>query len=311
MSFVNFACVNCKSILKKANDYNFKCEKCKNIYKSHDGVIDFLPKKLAKIKQIDAQTYTLRASEFKEEEALKMNRPEFCDILRKFPKDKSVFLELCGGSARHALNLMKDGYKVIESDIALGATKKARDFAIKLKIDKNGFFCLIDAENLPFSDNSLEGIFLISSLHHLPDPRKALKEIHRCLKKDGVLLIGYEPNTWHYYLFYPFYKLFKYIIRKRSKHAISLADDEAFGFSYKQLKVMIKGSGLSLLEIKPVDFLSKFYEQFIVLLNRVFNKKMIINENFFRFLKRVDQKIFKIPCFKYMALNWDVSARKI
>ncbi len=50
-----------------------------------------------------------------------------------------------------------------------------------------------DVSKLPFADESFDKIILSEVLEHLPDDRKALSEIYRVLKKNGVLGIT-VPN---------------------------------------------------------------------------------------------------------------------
>jgi len=48
---------------------------------------------------------------------------------------------------------------------------------------------IASAEALPFEDDSFEAIIMGESLHHLQNPKLAMKEIVRVLKKDGKLFI--------------------------------------------------------------------------------------------------------------------------
>lgn len=50
-----------------------------------------------------------------------------------------------------------------------------------------------DAENLPYSDNTFDLICCVESFHHYPNPKKALLEINRVLKKGGIFLLC---DTW-------------------------------------------------------------------------------------------------------------------
>lgn len=49
-------------------------------------------------------------------------------------------------------------------------------------------FAVADATNLPQADGTFDVVLMANVLHIMPDPEKALREIHRVLKKDGVLL---------------------------------------------------------------------------------------------------------------------------
>lgn len=48
---------------------------------------------------------------------------------------------------------------------------------------------LVDIQNLPFADASYNFIFASHVLEHIPDDRKALKEIRRILKPDGLAIL--------------------------------------------------------------------------------------------------------------------------
>lgn len=50
-----------------------------------------------------------------------------------------------------------------------------------------------DAENLPYFDNTFDLVCCVESFHHYPNPKKALSEIYRVLKKDGLFLLC---DTW-------------------------------------------------------------------------------------------------------------------
>ena len=48
-------------------------------------------------------------------------------------------------------------------------------------------FCVQDATNLTYEDEKFSVVVIANALHIMPQPEKALKEIHRVLKKDGIL----------------------------------------------------------------------------------------------------------------------------
>lgn len=48
-------------------------------------------------------------------------------------------------------------------------------------------FCVQDATNLTYEDEKFNVVVIANALHIMPQPQKALKEIHRVLKKDGIL----------------------------------------------------------------------------------------------------------------------------
>ena len=47
----------------------------------------------------------------------------------------------------------------------------------------------VDAKNLPYPDQSFDGVISNSIIHHLPDPMAAFQEISRVIRSDGLILI--------------------------------------------------------------------------------------------------------------------------
>jgi ubiquinone/menaquinone biosynthesis C-methylase UbiE len=73
-----------------------------------------------------------------------------------------------------------------------------------------------DLLKIPLKNDSQDIAIAIASLHHIPSNKyrtKAIKEIHRILKKNGILIL----TVWN--LFQPKYK--KYIWKSRIRHLLS------------------------------------------------------------------------------------------
>ena len=65
-----------------------------------------------------------------------------------------------------------------------------------------------DAENLPFPEASFDAVTSMGVLHHVPDPGRAIDEIHRVLKPGGRLtLMLYHRNSAMYRLRFPLMRL--------------------------------------------------------------------------------------------------------
>lgn len=56
-------------------------------------------------------------------------------------------------------------------------------------------FKFADAHKLPFDDQTFDLITCIETLEHLEDPKGGIKEIYRCLKNDGNVLIGQDTDN--------------------------------------------------------------------------------------------------------------------
>lgn len=48
---------------------------------------------------------------------------------------------------------------------------------------------LVQADDMPFTDGSIDLLVMVRVMHHLPDPGKELREIHRVLSGDGYAII--------------------------------------------------------------------------------------------------------------------------
>ena len=270
-----------------------------------------LPKHLGDIKQTEVKTYSHRAEEFDAKKALHMDRPLFTTPMREYGKEDTMFLEIAGGMGQHGLNMMKDGYKVIASDIAVGATKRSKKIAQTLGIDETGAWAVIDAENLPFQDDTLDGVWMIASLHHLPHPKKALSEIFRILKPGGCILIGYEPAKWQYILLFPFMWIIRKILRAMNpRRPVSKADDVTFGFSKRHLTKMLNKAGFSNIRIAPIHYLYKTYKNYRILVSKFLGHTYKESKTVRETLIKIDVEIAKIPALRNTTWDWDCLAYK-
>ena len=62
------------------------------------------------------------------------------------------------------------------------------------------------ALHMPFPDQSLDGIFMIDTFHHLPDANQFLKEVTRTLKPGGKLIMVEPANSvWGRFIYRNFH----------------------------------------------------------------------------------------------------------
>lgn len=77
-------------------------------------------------------------------------------------------------------------------DIGSGGSSYDRFFPNRLTVDidpKRGPEIIADIQNLPFKDEEFEYILCTEVIEHVPDPKRAIAELHRVCKKGGTLIL--------------------------------------------------------------------------------------------------------------------------
>ena len=104
-------------------------------------------------------------------------------LIRPVVKGKTV-LELATGTGLIAKNIVNAAAHIEASDTSAEMIREAkrRNRSAKLHFSVQDMFCL------PYADESFEVVIVSNALHIVPQPEKALAEIHRVLRDDGVLI---------------------------------------------------------------------------------------------------------------------------
>lgn len=121
------------------------------------------------------------------------------DRIPKIIKGKDV-LEIATGPGLLAKHVAHAANRMIATDYSDGMIVEAR----KGVYPKQLTFEIADAENLPFADNSFDVVLIANALHVMSNPEKALQEIDRVLKDNGILIApnfvnhkrGLISNVW-------------------------------------------------------------------------------------------------------------------
>ena len=106
-------------------------------------------------------------------------------------KDHDVVLDIAAGTGDIAKLISKQfpSTEIYVSDINNEMLSVGRERSIDEGFSNNTFFCQLSGEAIPFKDNTFDVITLGFGLRNFTDKPEGLKEIKRCLKKGGRLLV--------------------------------------------------------------------------------------------------------------------------
>jgi len=105
------------------------------------------------------------------------------ELIRPVAKARTV-LELAAGTGLIAKNIVRAASHIEVTDASeeMIAEAKRNNRSAKLHFSVRDMFCL------PYADKSFDVVIVSNALHIVPQPEKALAEIRRVLKDDGVLI---------------------------------------------------------------------------------------------------------------------------
>ena len=105
------------------------------------------------------------------------------ELNRPIVKNKTV-LELATGTGLIAKNIVNAAAHIEATDASAEMIAEAKRDTSSAKLH----FSVQDMFRLPYADKSFNVVIVSNALHIVPQPEKALQEIKRVLKDDGVLI---------------------------------------------------------------------------------------------------------------------------
>ena len=105
------------------------------------------------------------------------------ELIRSVVKDKTV-LEVATGTGLIAKHIVKAAAHIEATDASVEMIAEAKRDNQSAKLH----FSVQDMFRLPYADKSFDVVIVSNALHIVPQSEKALAEIHRVLKDDGVLI---------------------------------------------------------------------------------------------------------------------------
>ena len=104
-------------------------------------------------------------------------------LLRPVVRQKTV-LELATGTGLIAKSIVNSAAHIEATDASKEMIAEARQDSQSAKLH----FSVQDMFHLPYADGSFDIVIVANALHIVPEPEKALREIRRVLKDNGVLI---------------------------------------------------------------------------------------------------------------------------
>lgn len=168
---------------------NFVRSMFNNIAPTYDKLNHILSLNIDKIWRKKAVKRIVKNLKNSETEKLKTNSQIFSFSDSQIQKDSQV-LDVACGTADSTIALAKAGVpRVVGVDISEGMLKVGEKKIEELKLNSTITLKVEDCENLSFNDNTFDAAFIAFGIRNFEDKKKGLKELHRVLKPNGLLLI--------------------------------------------------------------------------------------------------------------------------
>ena len=175
---------------------------------------------------------------------------EMYALIRPVVKAKTV-LELATGTGLIAKN-------IVNAAAHIEATDASAEMILEAKRDNRSaklHFSVRDMFRLPYADKSFDVVIVSNALHIIPQPEKALAEIRRVLKDDGVLIaptFTHGNSTLRGRLKLFFMKLVGFPLNSRWSSADYLAFLRQYGWTVRKSAVLKASFPLTYAEcVKP------------------------------------------------------------
>lgn len=211
-------------------------------------------------------------------------------------EDKKEVLDVSCGKGRILKRLFSPDSRLTGLDISLEMLASAQS----LKLSHVDLLCG-DAENLPLKSGLFDCAICLESLVHYPNPEKALRELSRVLKPEGILVTDVD-NT--YSLRRVAKNVTHWINRKLDKGFLPVGEDFFRTFKTGDYYRMLSSVGFEIEEIAYLGILAPIR---IPISN---SRIVLLSERASRGLQNLDKRIEGIPGLQQFATYIITKCRK-
>lgn len=220
-------------------------------------------------------------------------------LLEGVSKDCNSLVLDCGCGIGRMLNFLCHRYNYVYGmDLSKDMLKVAYQDQENIKRG-NIKLVISDMQQIGLKNESFDIVICKSSLHHLPEINKTIKEIYRILKKGGTLVIS-EPcrdNIIWRKIGLIYVKLSR---RFSSHHRI---------FDSKALKEIMTQNGFKIKKIQHFGFIA--FPLCAIAHLFPLMKFVLFNLFFAKILIKIDEKVIKIPLIKKFYWHIIIHSKKI
>ena len=177
---------------------------------------------------------TNRTNELRDRDIMALNYLNDCESICELGVGSGMLLNMSNASYKAGVDISKE------------AIKNAKE-SMENTVDKLDLKVLdIDAEDLPWKEESFDGVMAVEVLEHLFDPVHALSEMNRVLKQERRIVIT-VPNIGYYY--------FRWYHLKSGEmsdfHGNGLIVNEHIRFyGVKSIKKLLELTGFEIINVK-------------------------------------------------------------
>lgn len=228
----------------------------------------------------------------------------------------SMMADLGCGTGLTSDLLLEKGNTVFGLDLTRNLLKHAIQ-----RHDKNKFYVIEgDITNLPFEDESFEGIVCLDTLEHICDIEKALLELARVCKKGATCLFDIPSSTildMSYYLGYygktGFSSALNGIFKNKTMFEWEIIDDadktqklHTYRYNPKYFEKLVQSSGFSVFDKRGVHISTMLVPE-----KMQANSNSALLSRLNNYLNTLDKFLNKITVFQNRALYILFACRRI